>query len=561
MSTTPEAMDVAGGSSAAARALECGICLEDFSATELARQPFILVSCGHSVCKTCGDSLMAVVPLRCPFDNVRSALPLIKNFGMIDLLGHGAPPVAQPAAPASLPAAWPEPPSVRIGRGRPSTDSIFSHYDAILSTPRRDRDDLARAAAGPCDKPSRTSMNPPPAHLFDPPPKTAMPAESPAPGRPRVGSIQDGPLRLLNGDLRSASFGVSDGPLRLKEPFGVAVDDRGRIIVSDGKNHNIQVFSSDGAFLNMFGGRGSENGTFYNPRGVAVDHSGRIIVADSSNHRVQIFDPSGRFIKRFSRAKLFPGDLFTPSGVAVDERSGRIVVSDTANHEIVLFTLDGLFIGNFGNFGSGSREFNNPIAVAVDSAGRIIVADIGNSRVQVFNSECRHINTITHPALLTPCGLAVDSNDFIVVSGGMSGYIGVFDSAGFEYKGVRLCDLIAGRSYPHGVAVDSTGRIVLCDAHNHRMIILEASLDHRADAPLGGHPATQPGVSEYLRSLSPGDREAIVSAMDEPPPPIPASARCQKPQLHHPFGGRYDPRDDDDLDRRYSPSALGGYRR
>lgn len=48
-----------------------------------------------------------------------------------------------------------------------------------------------------------------------------------------------------------------------------------------------------------------------------------------------------------------------------------------------VFNAEGEFLLKFGGSGMGEGQFNAPTGVAVDSNDNIIVADWGNSRIQV----------------------------------------------------------------------------------------------------------------------------------------------------------------------------------
>lgn len=48
-----------------------------------------------------------------------------------------------------------------------------------------------------------------------------------------------------------------------------------------------------------------------------------------------------------------------------------------------MYSADGEFLFKFGSHGEGNGQFNAPTGVAVDANGNIIVADWGNSRIQV----------------------------------------------------------------------------------------------------------------------------------------------------------------------------------
>ena len=64
----------------------------------------------------------------------------------------------------------------------------------------------------------------------------------------------------------------------LSKPWGVAVNERDEIAVTDNGNNRIQVFNSDGTYLRSFGREGDKQGEFDYPVGIAFDNNGRIIV-------------------------------------------------------------------------------------------------------------------------------------------------------------------------------------------------------------------------------------------------------------------------------------------
>jgi tripartite motif-containing protein 2/3 len=48
-----------------------------------------------------------------------------------------------------------------------------------------------------------------------------------------------------------------------------------------------------------------------------------------------------------------------------------------------VFDSEGNFLFSFGSNGEGNGQFNAPTGVGVDQHGNILVADWGNSRIQV----------------------------------------------------------------------------------------------------------------------------------------------------------------------------------
>lgn len=200
------------------------------------------------------------------------------------------------------------------------------------------------------------------------------------------------------------SFGSQgSGPGQINIPSAAATDSQGKLYVADTMNHRILVFAPDGSLLRSIGTQGNGEGQFLEPRGVALDSDGNIYVADTWNARVVKLSNDGSFIKAWGtgsedfgggrRAGVTDGTLagnaaaplnfFGPRGIAVD-KAGNVYVADTGNKRIVVTDSDGNLRYQFGEFGAAAGQFSEPTGVAVDDKGQIYVADTWNGRVQVF---------------------------------------------------------------------------------------------------------------------------------------------------------------------------------
>ena len=60
------------------------------------------------------------------------------------------------------------------------------------------------------------------------------------------------------------------------------------------------------------------------------------------------------------------------------------MVCDSYNHRVQVFELSGKFVTKFGSEGSGRGEFKNPVSTAALSGGRIVVCELNNHQIQVF---------------------------------------------------------------------------------------------------------------------------------------------------------------------------------
>lgn len=72
---------------------------------------------------------------------------------------------------------------------------------------------------------------------------------------------------------------------------GVVRDARGRIFALDRRSTTVRVFGPDGAFLYRIGRSGQGPGEFVNPWAMAMDPEGRLVVVDPAGGRVTVFRP------------------------------------------------------------------------------------------------------------------------------------------------------------------------------------------------------------------------------------------------------------------------------
>jgi hypothetical protein len=57
------------------------------------------------------------------------------------------------------------------------------------------------------------------------------------------------------------------------------------------------------------------------------------------------------------------------------------------NDRVVKFSKEGKFIKAWGKMGAAPGDFSTPHAIAIDSRGRLFVADRGNLRLQIFDQD------------------------------------------------------------------------------------------------------------------------------------------------------------------------------
>jgi DNA-binding beta-propeller fold protein YncE len=182
----------------------------------------------------------------------------------------------------------------------------------------------------------------------------------------------------------------------------------------------ILKFDASGKLVTHFGA-----GMLLFPHGLHVDPDGNIWVTDnlgkdSKGHQVFKFSPEGKLLMTLGQAG-HPGsglDQFNAPSAVLVAPNGDVFVADghggNTNARIMKFTRDGKFIKTWGHKGSGPGELDIPHALAMDSRGRLFVADRGNNRIQIFDQEGNSLDL--WPQFSRPSGIYIDKNDVIYVA-------------------------------------------------------------------------------------------------------------------------------------------------
>jgi len=210
----------------------------------------------------------------------------------------------------------------------------------------------------------------------------------------------------------SGIVGSADGTgtaARFSQPAGLAIDNGGNLYVADSANATIRKITPLGVVTTLAGVasiRGVNDGTgatalFSSPTGLAIDAAGDLYVTDSTANTIRKITPAGA-VTTVAGTPLARGELDgqgqaaqfnNPSGIAVDG-AGNLFVADTFNDTIRKITPAGAVTTLAGSAGlSGTFDgtghlalFNQPIGVAIDGSGNILVADSGNSTIRRISS-------------------------------------------------------------------------------------------------------------------------------------------------------------------------------
>jgi hypothetical protein len=231
----------------------------------------------------------------------------------------------------------------------------------------------------------------------------------------------------------------------------------------------IQKFDASGRLVISFG-----SGLFSWPHGLFAAPDGTIWTTDGQKQVVMQFAPDGRLLRTLGKPGVAgddPDTFNSPSDVVVAP-NGNIFVADghgdypvpKTNDRMVKLSKDGKFIKAWGHHGSAHGEFDVPHGLAMDSAGRIFVADRANNRIQIFDQDGKFL--AEWKQFGRPSGLYI-RNDVIYVGDSQSDEK---TNAPFR-QGIRVGSVKDGKvtafipaldpkiSMPEGVAADKNGNV------------------------------------------------------------------------------------------------------
>lgn len=225
-------------------------------------------------------------------------------------------------------------------------------------------------------------------------------------------------------------------------------------------------FDSSGKLVTSFGA-----GMFVSPHGIDVDSQGNVWLVDGAakdgkGDQVFKFSPDGKVLMTIGKAGGAGDgpDVFGPPSDVLVAPDGAVFVADghggNTNARIVKFSKDGAFMKAWGRKGSGPGEFDAPHALAMDSAGRLFVADRGNNRIQIFDQDGKFL--AEWKQFGRPSGLFIDRRDVLYAADTQSD-----EKNNPAYKrGIRIGSAKDGKvtAFVPDADPDGTGEGVAADA-------------------------------------------------------------------------------------------------
>jgi DNA-binding beta-propeller fold protein YncE len=250
----------------------------------------------------------------------------------------------------------------------------------------------------------------------------------------------------------------------------VAVDAQDRVYVFNRGDHPMVVFEPDGSFITSWG-----EGLFVRPHGVTLSPDGALYCVDDGAHCIYKCSLDGQVLATIGTpgqpAPRLRGEPFNqPTKVTFHPDTGNMYIADGyGNARVHVYSVNSEHLFSWGSHGTDPGQFNLVHSIAIDSEGKVHVADRENHRVQVFDDRGNYLDQWNN--LHRPCGLHIDGETVYI------GQLLTHLSVNADYPNLGACvtihDLTGSRlarlgdihpgegpgqfTTPHGLAVDSHG--------------------------------------------------------------------------------------------------------
>ena len=269
---------------------------------------------------------------------------------------------------------------------------------------------------------------------------------------------------------------------QINYPAGMAFDRAGALCFADSGNNVVRKLYADGTIGTILGR--NPGTTLYTPLSVALDPAGTLYVGDST-FVVRAFTAAGKWIGYAGTgAPSFSGDGGSAASAALTsvndlaaDLNGNLFIADGVRLRrvdpsgmIATVAGDG-YAHSVGDGGPATlAQLFQPSALTLDSAGNLFIADSGTERIR---QVLRDGTATTLAGTGTPGRGAAD--------GGPAGTVPLHT--------------------PMGVAMDSSGNVLLADTYNHRVLLVTPTHAIRTVAGTGTPGASPDGTLPLVAQL------------------------------------------------------------
>jgi DNA-binding beta-propeller fold protein YncE len=252
------------------------------------------------------------------------------------------------------------------------------------------------------------------------------------------------------------------------EPSGVTTDAFGRVWTSDAGIHRLQWFEPDGRLGGQAGTLGSDAGQLRVPGAIVRLGSLGVAVLDIENRRVVTYDLHGRLVGTLVQlddpALTAQTGRIDPIALAAD-RGGAVVVADRERDRLLAFDFSGRYLRSLGGVGAKPGSFRGLAGVASTPKGELFTAERANARVQRLDASGRPVTwwPIAVGSKRGAMPVAVDDSSRVAVADEGAGTLWLFSATGVPIASHH------GLERPRALAWAPDGSLLVAEAGGSRV--------------------------------------------------------------------------------------------
>lgn len=281
-----------------------------------------------------------------------------------------------------------------------------------------------------------------------------------------------------------------DAPMVM--PTAVAVAPSGSVFAADGANDRILEFDEAGNYVGSI--TTIENQPLSRPISLRVDSASTLWIADTGNNRILARDANGKLIRTIDA----PADSDL-TDVVLGENDILWLI-DNDGHRIIRHDLKTGESSPYGKLGEARGQFQYPFMAALDPKGVLYVTDVINGRVQGipdFNTIPRVVGSygVESGQFHRPKGIAIDSDGRIIVADGSLEVIQFFAADGTFLDALRDdAGAVLHFDSPCGIALHGDTLYVteLLPGRVQKLRLVISAVQPRLEPPRRPQPQTQP---------------------------------------------------------------------
>lgn len=222
---------------------------------------------------------------------------------------------------------------------------------------------------------------------------------------------------------------------------------------------------------------GQGKGQVQTLEGIAVGSDGAVYVTDFGNNRIDVFSPNGQLLRSWG--------VQLPQVIYV--KGDRVAVA--AANGIGIFDTQGNLISKWGSRGPGEEQVDLPHGILIGNDNLVYVSDTQNRRVKAYDQSGRLLWVKADPNK-TGRNL-MSTNATIPTSNGID-------------QGMLL---------PTGLAQDAAGRLLMTDAFNFQIVVMDPKKKGLIVARYGEE-GQQDGKFAYPTGLAYDARRDLIAVAD-----------------------------------------------